>query len=408
MRLTLKTSMTDFLRVKHLRLGYLHIILSFGFCLFRTSTVHAYPDFIAYGYRSCLTCHFNGDGGGALNDYGRGVWASEIVSKSIFHRNTSDEKMSENSGALGSKQLPWWFRPGFKARELLMISDPGSKKSVERFIDMQRELNAAFFFDKDQKLMFYGSYGYRPLPAKYEGVSGKKPEEWISREHYFRWQQKENLFLYAGSMDKVFGIKNVDHTSFGRTKTRTTMDDQVHAVKAQYVTDQYDLFAQVFVGNLAQDEKLREQGVAIKIDKSYSEKSAWGASFMTSKNEYVEKIMASAELRVGLRNPGNGFIGEIGFVQDKKKSEKALLGYYTLFENMIRIVRGYHMLATFENYKPDITSSSSESYRYGVGMLAFPWTRTEFRVQLLNYRTLVPGQANPDTWILFNQLHLSF
>jgi hypothetical protein len=30
--------------------------------------VMAYPDFIGYGYSSCITCHYSGSGGGALND----------------------------------------------------------------------------------------------------------------------------------------------------------------------------------------------------------------------------------------------------------------------------------------------------------------------------------------------------
>lgn len=408
MRLTLFTSMTSFLRVKQQESNILSIIFAVLFFVFGTSTVQAYPDFISYGYRSCLTCHFSGDGGGALNDYGRAVWASEITSKSIFHRRTSDEKMGENSGFLGPKALPWWFRPGIKARGLHMVSDPGSAKKVERWIDMQQEVNAAFFLDKDQRMTLYASYGYRPLPAKFEGSTAKKPEEWISREHYLRWQFRENLFIYAGSMDKVFGIKNVDHTSYGRTKTRTTMDDQVHGVKAQYVADQYDLFGHIFVGNLAQDEELREKGFSMKLDRSFQEKSAWGVSLMSTQNDFFQKQIVSAEIRLGLRNPGDGFIGEIGFVEDKVKGAKALTGYYTLFQNMIKVVRGYHLLATFENYKADISKDSNESYRYGIGMLAFPWTRTELRLQLLNYRTLVPGQASPDTWVMLNQVHVSF
>ena len=129
---------------------------------------------------------------------------------------------------------------------------------------------------------------------------------------------------------------------------------------------------------------------------------------MTTKNDFIEKQLASVEIRLGLRNPGDGFIGEIGFIQDKKKGAKAELGYYTLFQNMIKIVRGYHMLATFENYKGDTSTAGSESYRYGVGLLAFPWVRTELRLQLLNYRTLAPGQASPDTWVMLNQIHFAF
>ncbi len=186
------------------------------------------------------------------------------------------------------------------------------------------------------------------------------------------------------------------------------MDDQVHGVKAQYVADQYDLFGHIFVGNLAQDEELREKGFSMKLDRSFQEKSAWGVSLMSTQNDFFQKQIVSAEIRLGLRNPGDGFIGEIGFVEDKVKGAKALTGYYTLFQNMIKVVRGYHLLATFENYKADISKDSNESYRYGIGMLAFPWTRTELRLQLLNYRTLVPGQASPDTWVMLNQVHVSF
>lgn len=380
--------------------------LTLFFILSGTSTALAYPDFIAYGYRSCLTCHWSGDGGGGLNDYGRAVWASEITSKSIFHRNTSDEKMGENSGFFGSKPLPWWIRPGIKYRGLHYYADPGSARKLERWINMQGDLNFAIPLDQDQKILTYFSYGYRPIPAKYEGVQ-KKPDEWISREHWVRWQAKENFFLYAGSMDKVFGIKNVDHTAYSRELTRTTMDDQVHGVKGHVVNDNYDLFGMVFLGNLSQEEELREKGVSFQFEKSWKEKAAWGVSAMSTSNKYLTKNAVSAQVRLGLREQGNGFLGEIGLVDDKRKGAKAVQGYYTMIQNMIKIRRGYHFTAQFENFKPDISTDESESYRYGVGLLAFPWARTEIRIQLLNYRTLVPGQASPDTWTVLSQIHLS-
>ncbi len=407
MRLTLTKSMTFFLRVRHRSQIQLSFLFSIVLGLVISSAAYAYPDFIAYGYRSCLTCHFNGDGGGALNDYGRAVWASEFTSKAIFNRHTSDDKMGENSGFLGPVQLPWWIRPGIKTRDLYMVTNPGSKKQNERSIDMQREVNVAIFFDKDQRLMFYGDYGYRPLPQQYIGVSGKKPSKWISRNAYMRWQYNEKLFLYAGTMDKVFGIKNVDHTAYGRVYTRTTMDDQTDGVKAHYIADQYEIFGQIFAGNLAQTENLREKGFSFKYEKALKEKVAWGLSVMSTKNDYVEKQMASTEFRMGLRNPGDGLIGEIGFINSSAKGSKAELGYYTLLENMTKLVRGYNLLATFENYKEDTSKNGTENYRYGVGLLAFPWIRTELRLQLLNYRTLVPGQANPDSWVAMGQIHLS-
>lgn len=376
--------------------------------MFTSSTSFAYPDFIGYGYRSCITCHFNSSGGGALNDYGRGVWASEIVSKAIFHRKTSDEKLSEYSGFLGKTQLPWWIRPGIKYRGLYLVRDPGSKNSIEQWINMQGEVNSAFFINKDQRIMLYASYGYRPLPQKYKNTPGDKPEEWITREHYVRVQYRDDLYLYAGLMDKVFGIKNVDHTAFARTKTQLTMDDQTHGVIAHLIKDSYELTGQVFAGNLQQKEKLRPQGFNFHFDKNVGEKTAWGVSYLSQKNDFAKRQMLSGQFRTGLRNPGNGFIGEVGFVEEKADNAKAITGMYTYVQNMNRIARGYHFLVKFETWKPDISTDASETFRYGLGLLSFPWSRTEFRVDVYNQRTVVPGQANEDTWIAASQIHLSF
>lgn len=81
-----------------------------------SSKAFAYPDFISYGYKACMTCHYTGGGGGALNDYGKAVFASELTART-FTDKTPDE-MGESSGFLGSKELPWWIRPGVKYRGL--------------------------------------------------------------------------------------------------------------------------------------------------------------------------------------------------------------------------------------------------------------------------------------------------
>ena len=378
------------------------------FFLITSSTVQAYPDFIGYGYRSCVTCHFNGSGGGALNDYGRAVWASEITSKSLFHRKKTDEQMAESSGFLGKKQLPWWIRPGIKYRGLYLVRDPGSKGSIEKWIDMQGEANAAFFLDQDQKYTAFVSYGYRPTPESFRRAqSGDKPEEWITREHYVKVRYRDDLYLYAGLMDKVFGIKNVDHTGYNRRFTQLTMDDQSHGVLAHFIKDEYEVFGQIFVGNLQQDEKLRPQGATIHYDKAIGEKSAVGVSYLTQKNDFAERQMLSGQFRKGLREAGNALNVEVGFVDEKPKTREKTLGAYTYFQGITKVARGQHLLVKFETWKPDLDTDSNESFRYGIGFLSFPWAKTEFRFDLYNQRTLVPAQANQDTWIVTGQIHLS-
>ena len=111
--------------------------------------VQAYPEFIGYKYSSCLTCHFNGNGNGPLNDYGRALWASEIAGRWLA-RGRSEEQLGRSSGFLGRKKMPWWLRPGIKARQLQLVQNPGGSNETSRSILMQAEANAAIFFKKDQ------------------------------------------------------------------------------------------------------------------------------------------------------------------------------------------------------------------------------------------------------------------
>ena len=82
--------------------------------LFVSKQAMAYPDFIGYGYSSCITCHYSGSGGGALNDYGRALFATEIAARHAFPKSMEEEDIAAVSGFGWNKQMPWWFRPGLK------------------------------------------------------------------------------------------------------------------------------------------------------------------------------------------------------------------------------------------------------------------------------------------------------
>ena len=69
------------------------LVITTLFTLFLSATASAYPDFIGYGYASCLTCHFNGQGSGPLNDYGRALWSAEIASRALYPKSMSDEEI---------------------------------------------------------------------------------------------------------------------------------------------------------------------------------------------------------------------------------------------------------------------------------------------------------------------------
>ncbi|NJL24888.1 MAG: hypothetical protein HC902_06755 [Calothrix sp. SM1_5_4] len=116
----------------------------------------AYPDFVSYGYRSCMTCHYNAAGGGPLSDYGRALWAAEIAGKPFWTRKT-DEQLGQSSGFVGNvESLPYWLRPYAKYRGLYYLTSPGEPDSVARWIQMQADAGLTISLDPDGKWILSG------------------------------------------------------------------------------------------------------------------------------------------------------------------------------------------------------------------------------------------------------------
>ncbi len=125
---------------------YSYLIIQ-GMILLSTFAVHAYPEFIGYGYASCLTCHYNSQGGGPLSDYGRALF-SELTARTFISEKALDEDLAEESGFLGKKKLPYWIRPAVKLRTLWNQKNPGSRDMTEKIIPMQFDIYGNFFFNE--------------------------------------------------------------------------------------------------------------------------------------------------------------------------------------------------------------------------------------------------------------------
>lgn len=376
------------------------------FCTFFPLFAQSYPQFIGYNYSSCLTCHYNSQGNGPINDYGRALWSAEIAGRLLSGGKTA-EQLSESSGFLGSTELPWWIRPGIKARQLWVQTEPGSKDSTTRNITMQADANVAVF-DKDQKYTFVASYGYVPKPLRLQGVtSGQKINEFISREHYFRWQARDDLWIYAGMMDKVYGIRIVDHSAYSRSKTGLAQNDQSHSLVAHYIRPNWEWTVDLFMGNLYQDASLRQKGISSLFE--YELKEAWrvGASVLTSSNDFVKNSRFALHSRTGYGH-GVALLFEMGLIQDTPKSGASKKGYYIFSQAMQKIVRGYHVFVTGQAYKDDLVGSRPDNIKLGAGLLMFPMARTEFRVEVQDTRQILSSAEVPkDSWALLAQFHLS-
>ncbi len=365
---------------------------------------NAYPQFIGYKYSSCLTCHYNGNGGGALNDYGRALWSAEIAGK-LFNSKTSDEKLAEASGFLGSTKLPWWIRPGIKARQLYYISGMRSATEQSDSITMQAEANVALFFDRDQKYAFVGSIGYVPEPLR--PSANTEFDTMITRDHYIRLQTTESLWLYIGKTDKVYGIRHVNHTAYSRKLVGLAQNDQAHGVIAHYVKPDWEWSVHAFAGNMSQDSDRRQVGASTMYE--YELKPAWrlGVSALNSTNDYVGNQRFAVHSRYGF-GYGSAILFELGNIKNIPERGSATNGYYLYSEAIQKMARGYHVFVSGQAYKEDMVAAETDNFKLAVGMLIFPMARTEFRFDLENLRYVRPGAVVPnDSWNLMLQAHIS-
>lgn len=368
----------------------------------------AYPEFIGIGYTTCLTCHFNGHGNGPLNDYGRALWSAEIASRQLTGTRT-EEELAATSGFLGSKsdQIPWWVKPGAKMRALMMQTDPGGPSQTNRTILMQADINAAFLLDKKADMAFVVSYGYVPTPERLKNQKGEEEKNWISREHYFRWHASKPLWVYAGLTDKVYGIRNVNHTAYSRTMTGLAQNDQTHGVVFHYIKPDWELTLHPFIGNLSQKSDLRQKGISSLYEKEVGKDWRAGVSFLTSSNDYVNLERFGLHSRTGL-GYGAAILAELGLIHNRsQQSGDSQLGYYFFSQLSQKVVRGYYLAFSAQAYKAEMEANRADSLKAGAGILAMPIARTEFRLDVENTRKFSPNSVTKESWLVMAQLHVS-
>lgn len=368
----------------------------------------AYPNFISYGYKSCLTCHYNGNGNGPLNDYGRALFASEFTAHT-FTSKTPDQ-LADESGFLGSTELPWWIRPGVKYRGLWFRGDVGGSKQADRWINMQGDLDLVFNADKKNIITFVTNFGYVPTPRRFQSSNEAKPSNWISKSHYIRWQIDKGLMLYGGLLDKSFGIRHADHTAVNRSLIGLGQSDQSHGIILQKMNDQYDISGNFFLGNYSQDKESRQVGFAFTGEYYLEEMFGIGGSVLSSESDYKAEKRYAVMSRLGFAK-GKSFMFELGLYDNHSKTtvEKSNTGYYSFLQGLISLSPGYNFLTTFQTFKPEADSTTgSETNSLAFGFLIFPVQRTEFRFELVNIRSVAQENTSPDQWNLQSQVHIAW
>ncbi len=376
----------------------LFLILS----LFISFNIHAYTHFIGHGYTSCLNCHFNPSGGGPLNDYGRVVSATLISSGALYPDSWNEEKIAYTSGFLFRKPKQNFFRTQINYRGFQVVQNPGSSNTEQkRWINMQADARVILKLGQGDRFVAVGNYGYAPLP---ENLKDEEPE-WRSREHYLGFRITPKFGLYAGLMDKVFGIKVIEHIAFSRIAPEVQQNDQTHGVLAHYLGEKWEIFAHGFAGNLSQNEELRMKGGSLSMERTAFDAHRLGASFMSSKNNFQELLSYSAHGRFNLKD-GSSLLAEIGQVdRTSQNGADDRTMRYGLMQTYLRPFRGLYFLSNIEYFKRNV-DESDYTIRWGPGVQYFPIQRIELRFDAYNTRNFSPDASSKDSWMYLVQTHI--
>lgn len=385
------------------------VIFFFLMSILGTLRLNAYPDFIGFGYTSCITCHYNGAGNGGLNDYGRGLFAAEIAAKPFWSSRISDEKLSQKSGFLGATELPFWFRPSIKYRGITVEKNPGSKEgSSKRYYQMQQDINLHMPLNEDQTFLVALNLGTVSEESKASPNKTFNESLVLSREYYLRGQVNDSMWFYFGFMDKVFGIRHPDHTSINRNYLGLGQNNQAHGFILHYVKDSHEFFANPFIGNLHLDRLYHYSGMSFLYEFEPEERWRLGLSFMRDRDtSNLEKNTLAFLIKRGIEG-GHSVLFETGYRDALSITNSRLKSFYIWTQSSLRMIRGYFLQTNMEYFKADTTKLASENLKLGVGLLIFPIQRMEYRIFGVSTRTLNPDQFNKDGWSMQSQLHFSF
>lgn len=266
---------------------------------------------------------------------------------------------------------------------------------------MQADARAIVKFGENDKFIAVFNYGYAPLPENMKG----EESEWRSREHYIGYRPTPKFGVYAGLMDKAFGVKVIEHIAFSRQAPEVMQNDQTHGVLLHYLGDSWEGFAQGFAGNLTQDEELRMKGASVQFEKTAWNIHRLGASLMKSSNNFQDLLSYSAHARLNLKE-GSAILSELGQVDRKTENgEDDRTMRYGLLQTYLRPVRGLYFLANIEYFERDI-KEEDYTVRWGPGVQYFPIQRIELRFDAYNTRNFSPDNSSKDSWMYLFQTHL--
>ena len=254
-------------------------MLAFLVVLAAPSMAQAYPWMIRHDTSTCQTCHVDPSGGGLLTQYGH------IQSEQLLRMHYGDKPKGSKMGnfLFGLVDLPKEILLGGSVRTMVLHMMPKGEKATNNFILMQADLRAGV---RVGAFRASGSLGYSDTGGSLAAVTHGTDANMISREHWLGVALDNDAWLIrAGRMNLPFGLRNIEHTTFVRTATRTDLNDkQQHGLAIAY-TGKEGIRAEAMgiLGNYqVSPDRFRERGYSALFEYTVVDRTAIGVSSLVT------------------------------------------------------------------------------------------------------------------------------
>jgi len=377
----------------------------------------AYPWMIRHGYSGCGVCHVDPSGSGLLTSYGRAQ--TDLLLATRWSGERAEEASPTANFGFGLFKLPDWLLLDFSYRggELFARSTTNdssgqqlSTSKDQRWVHMVADLRAGL---RIGRFRASGAIGWLPYAASPISVTSNDQNNVVAREFWAGWELGDEAGLVrAGRINLPFGLRNIEHTAWIRSTTRTDINQsQQYGVALQLAGETVRGEIMAIAGNYqVSPDAYRERGYSGYLEVMVAPSVALGVSSLITRADRglstgVPTVRQShgVFLRWGLL-PQLGLLAEADVLLQQRLGTGVLdTGAVTWTQLDFEPIQGLHLMPAFESWKPygDMGVALGE----WLTLAWYPWSHVELRFDLFIRQQPQTGGSTDSLGALF-QVHV--